>query len=100
MLNQKVDANAIKSFALLVVLGTAYQAMAQDSTTPYPNMTPNDQCLMTDQGAEIALARSGAPESIFTRCRGTGCWMSRFRESGQRQKRFRLYPGTFVDFCT
>ena len=75
---------AIKSFGLLVVLGAAYlgtgnlstanlimvnQAMAQDATTPYPNivptkMAPIDQYLMTDQGAEIALARSAAPESI------------------------------------
>jgi hypothetical protein len=38
--------------------------MAQDATTPYPSMAPIDQYLMTDQGAEIALARSAAPESI------------------------------------
>ena len=69
MRKKKVRAIAIKSFALLVVLGTAYlgsanQAMAQDAATPYPNMAPIDQYLMTDQGAEIALARSAAPESI------------------------------------
>src|SRR5262245_271898 len=51
------------NFALLVVLGTAYQAMAQDATTPYPNMAPIEQYLM-DRTAEIALARSAAPESI------------------------------------
>jgi len=65
---------AIKSFALLVVLGTAYlitanlvtanQAMAQDAKTTYPSMAPIEQYLMTDQGAEIALARSAAPKSI------------------------------------
>jgi hypothetical protein len=63
MRKKKVHAIAIKSFALLVVLGTAYQATAQDATT-YPKMAPIDQYLMTDQGAEIALARSAAPESI------------------------------------
>ena len=63
MRKQKVGAIAIKSFALLVVLGTAYQAMAQDATTPYPNMAPIEQYLM-DQTAEIALARSAAPSSI------------------------------------
>ena len=57
------------SFALLVVLGTVNlgtlnQAMAQDATTPYTKMAPIDQYLMTDQSAEIALARSAAPESI------------------------------------
>jgi hypothetical protein len=64
MRKKKVGAIAIKSFALLVVLGTAYQATAQDTTTPYPKMAPIDQYLMTDRGAEIALARSAVPESI------------------------------------
>ncbi len=60
----KISAMAINGLALLVVLGTAYQAMAQDVATPYPKMAPIEQYLMTDQGAEIALARSAAPESI------------------------------------
>jgi hypothetical protein len=64
MRKKRVGAIAIKSFALLVVLGTAYQATAQDTTTPYPNMAPINQYLMPDQRAEIALARSAAPESI------------------------------------
>ncbi len=64
MRKKKVHAIAIKSFALLVVLGTAYQARSQDATTPYPKMAPIDQYLMTDLDAEIALARSAAPESI------------------------------------
>jgi hypothetical protein len=64
MRRKKVGAIAIKSFALLVVLGTGYQAMAQDATAPYPNMAPIEQYLMTDRDAEIALARSSAPESI------------------------------------
>jgi len=63
MRKQKVGAVAIKSFALLVVLGAEYQAMAQDATTPYPNMAPIEQYLM-DRTAEIALARSAAPSSI------------------------------------
>ena len=61
---EKIIAIAIKSFALLVVLGTAYQAMAQEATTPYSKMAPIDQYLMADQAAEIALARSAAPDSI------------------------------------
>jgi len=64
MRKKKVSAIAIKSFALLVVLGTAYRAMAQDATTPYPKMAPVDQYLMADRAAGIALARSAAPESI------------------------------------
>src|SRR5580700_5714080 len=51
------------SFALVAVLGTAWQAHAQDAKTPYPSMAPLDQYLM-DRDAEIAMARSAAPEAI------------------------------------
>ena len=64
MRKKKVHAIAIKSFALLVVLGTAYQAKAQNAAAHDPKMAPIDQYLMTDRAAEIALARSAAPESI------------------------------------
>jgi hypothetical protein len=55
---------AIKSFALVVVLGVTWQAQAPDTKAPYPSMAPHDQYLMADRNAEIALARSAAPESI------------------------------------
>ncbi len=64
MRKKKLGAIAIKSFALLVVLGLAYQARAQDATAFYPKMAPIEQYLMPDHGAEIALARSSAPKSI------------------------------------
>jgi hypothetical protein len=60
---KKIGAIAMKSFALLVLLGMAYQATAQNAKTPYPNMAPIGQYLM-DRTAEIALARSAAPDSI------------------------------------
>ena len=63
MRKKKIGAIAIKSFVLLVALATAYRAMPQDATTPYPTMAPIEQYLM-DRTAEIALARSAAPESI------------------------------------
>jgi len=63
MRKKNLGAIAIKRFALLVVLATGYQAMAQDATAAYPNMAPIEQYLM-DRTAEIALARSAAPESI------------------------------------
>src|SRR6202051_5251439 len=63
MRKQKVGAIAIESFALLVVFGTAYQAMAQDAKQPDATMAPVEQYLM-DRDAEIALARSAAPDAI------------------------------------
>src|SRR5712675_1691481 len=63
MRKNKARSIAIMGFALLVVLGTAYLAMAQDAATPYPKIEPIEQYLM-DRTAEIALARSAAPESI------------------------------------
>src|SRR6202035_1353069 len=59
----KVCAIAINGLALLVVLGPAYRAMAQDVATPYPKMAPLEQYLM-DRDAEIVLARSAAPDAI------------------------------------
>jgi hypothetical protein len=64
MRKKNVGAIGIKSFALLVMLGTAHQAMAQEAPAAYPKMAPIEQYLMTDRDAEIALARSAAPESI------------------------------------
>ncbi len=54
---------ATTSFALLAALTAAHTAMAQDAPTLYPNMAPINQYLMPDQSAEIALAKSAAPES-------------------------------------
>jgi hypothetical protein len=53
---------AVKSFALVMVLA-AWQAQAQNAKTPYPGMAPLAQYLM-ERNAEIALAKSAAPESI------------------------------------
>jgi hypothetical protein len=64
MRKMKAHAIASKGFALVVVLGTACQARAQDAATTYTTMAPVEQYLMADRGAEIALARSAAPESI------------------------------------
>ena len=66
---KKINAIATKRFALFLVLGAAHQAVAQAATTPsttttYAKMAPIDQYLMADRAAEIALARSAAPESI------------------------------------
>lgn len=64
MRKNKIGATVITSLALLVGLGTVHQVMAQDTTPNYPKIAPIDQYLMTDRKAEIALARSAAPESI------------------------------------
>ena len=53
-----------RSFALVVLLGVAWQAQGQDAKTLYPSMAPLEQYLIADRNAEIALARSAAPESI------------------------------------
>jgi hypothetical protein len=64
MRKTKVGTIAIKNLALLVVFGMACRAMAQDAGTAYTKMAPVDQYLMADRDAEVALARSAAPESI------------------------------------
>ena len=58
-----VSMNALGAVGLAIVLCGVSQSRAQEPKTPYPSMAPIDQYLM-DRNAEIALARSAAPESI------------------------------------
>ena len=51
------------SSVLVMALGAISQMQAQ-SKNPYPSMAPLNQYLMTDRNAEIAMARSAAPNSI------------------------------------
>lgn len=48
--------------SLLLIADSA--SPAQNPKTPYPNMASLDQYLSSDRNAEIALARSAAPDSI------------------------------------
>jgi hypothetical protein len=63
MIKKSFRAVAFLSFALTAALATAWQANAQDTKTPYPNMAPVERYMM-ERDAEIALARSAAPDSI------------------------------------
>jgi hypothetical protein len=53
----------MRSFVLAGALSVAGQGYAQDSKTTYPR-APTAQYLMSDQKAEIALARSAAPAAV------------------------------------
>lgn len=66
MNRKRFQAIASLSFALILILmlGAPWEAWAQDRQTSYPSMAPIEQYLMTDRNAEIALARSAAPEAI------------------------------------
>src|ERR1700680_4686187 len=63
MNRQIVKTIALETFVLVVVLSAPWQTRAQDTKAPYPSMASLDQYLM-ERNAEIALARSAAPESI------------------------------------
>jgi hypothetical protein len=52
------------SISLVVFVGIACHAKAQEAKAAYASMAPVDQYLMADRSSEIALARSAAPESI------------------------------------
>lgn len=52
------------SFLLLLLVGATSLVQARDGKALYPTMAPLDQYLMADRNAEIALARSAAPDSI------------------------------------
>ena len=101
---------AIKSFALLVVLGTGVPRYGEPGdgdrmpddhrlpAAPYPKMAPIDQYLMTDQGAEIALARSAAPESISRDAEVLVLGRHGFETAVKGKNGFVCIVETFVDF--
>lgn len=61
---KRSEVTAIGGILVALLCGTL-PAAAQDPKTPYPTrMAPLEQYLMADRDAEIALARSAAPESI------------------------------------
>jgi len=52
------------SFAVVLGLIGIKHGQAEGSKTSYPSMAPLDQYLMADRNAEIALARSAAPDAV------------------------------------
>ena len=52
------------SFVLIFILGSAGRARSQTPQVLYPSMAPVDQYLISDRDAEIALARTAAPEAV------------------------------------
>jgi hypothetical protein len=63
MKRHQTNKTFLRTFALAAVLIASRPAAAQDAQQPYPTKAPIEQYLM-DRDAEIALARSAAPEAI------------------------------------
>ncbi|HET7106759.1 MAG TPA: hypothetical protein VFI38_08110 [Candidatus Acidoferrum sp.] len=63
MTRNKMYARLLIAFAIMAALIPSRPVSAQDAKEPYPNMAPIEQYLM-DRDAEIALARSAAPDAI------------------------------------
>ena len=63
MTRNQIRITLLSGFALVAALIAFRPVAAQDAKHPYPNMAPIEQYLM-DRDAEIALARSAAPDSI------------------------------------
>ena len=82
---------ALRSFALVVVLGAARHARAEDVKTPYPTVAPLNQYLIPDRNAEIGLARSAAPESISQDAEVMVLGRHGYETVLNRQKRFRVH---------
>ena len=61
----KISASLLnQALVLATAVSLAGVGQAQEPKSPYPHMAPIAEYLMTDQNAEIALARSAAPASI------------------------------------
>ena len=63
MNRKKTYATLLSAFAVVAALIASRPVAAQDTKEPYPTMAPIEQYLM-DRDAEIALARSAAPDAI------------------------------------
>jgi hypothetical protein len=63
MTRNQILITLLSGFALVAALIASRPVAAQDPKEPYPNMAPIEQYLM-DRDAEIALARSAAPDAI------------------------------------
>jgi hypothetical protein len=63
MNSHRFAAVAVLVFAFSMVF-EAREMRSQEAKTKYPHMAPVEEYLMTDRNAEIALARSAAPESV------------------------------------
>ncbi len=63
-MNRRLGVVAALSFSLILGLKGMKQGQARAPKTPYPTMAPLDQYLIPDRNAEIALARSAAPDAI------------------------------------
>lgn len=63
-----MNPNRLTTIAILVFAFSMFsetrEIRSQEAKTKYPQMAPVQEYLMTDRNAEIALARSAAPESI------------------------------------
>jgi hypothetical protein len=86
---------ALASFALVVGLGAAGEAQAQDVKAPYPNMAPLDQYLM-ERNAEIELARS-VPRNRSHGMPRSGSSDGMVTNGRERQEWFRVPRGAIVD---
>ncbi|HTU41033.1 MAG TPA: hypothetical protein VMF10_04955 [Candidatus Aquilonibacter sp.] len=64
MNRERVGMIALGGFALVVALSAGLRARADDANASYLKIAPLEQYLMPDRNAEIALARSAAPDSI------------------------------------
>jgi hypothetical protein len=63
MKRKKIRSILLSAFMLVAALSAPWPAAAQDAKQPYARMAPVEQYLM-DRDAEIALARSAAPDAI------------------------------------
>ena len=63
MTRNQIRITLLSGFTLVAALIASRPVAAQDAKQPYPNMAPIDQYLMA-RDAEIALARSAAPDAI------------------------------------
>ena len=96
MTRNQIRSTLLSGFALVAALIASRPVAAQDAKQPYPNMAPIEQYLM-DRDAEIALARSAAPDAISHDASVIVLTRHGYETAVPRQERLGMLGGTRMD---
>src|ERR1700752_1496180 len=99
-MEKQMNSHRSAAVVLLVAVSMLFAARelrSQEAKTKYPQMAPFEEYLMLDRNAEIALARSAAPESISQDATRLGLGPARLRDCRRRQEWLCVRSGARVD---
>lgn len=96
MKRRKIYRILLSALMLVAALSAPATAAAQDAKLPYAGLAPVEQYLM-DRNAEIALARSAAPDAISRDATVLTLGRHGYETAAQGKNAFFVLGGAFLD---